>query len=274
MRLTFTLVVLLAALPVLAQDVPLPHPRPDGPSSAEPSATPPFPLSRPAPLATPSSEPPSSSEPPPVSSSEPPASSSEPPPPPIGPPEAVIYQVSCPAVMTGMAVATALPPIDDGQCHVQSPLSLEAVNANGRNVPLNAPVTTDCDIATALPGWIADVDSYLISHDNTRIATVIVGTNYACRNVDNAATGKLSFHAFADALDVVGFKLEDGRTITVEQGWTGTEEQGSRIIRFAHDAACTHFTTVLGPEANALHHDHLHVDLGCHGSRCVARLCE
>jgi hypothetical protein len=51
-------------------------------------------------------------------------------------------------------------------------------------------------------------------------------------------------------------------------------EQGSRIIRFAHDAACTHFTTVLGPEANELHRDHLHIDLGCHGQRCVARLCE
>ena len=176
--------------------------------------------------------------------------------------------------MSGAAIAKSLPPIEDGQCHVQSPLSLEAVTANGRTVPLNAPVTTDCGIATMLPDWIADVNSYLIAHDNTRIATVIVGTNYACRNVDNAKTGKLSFHAFADALDVVGFALEDGRTITVEQGWTGTEEQGSRIVRFAHDAACTHFTTVLGPEANALHHDHLHVDLGCHGSRCTARLCE
>jgi hypothetical protein len=266
MRLTFLLIALLSALPVLAQDVPLPHPRPVVPTGAGPSAQPPFPLPRPEPLAETSSEPPSSSEPPPASS--------EPPPPPVVPPEPAIYQVACPAVMSGTAVATALPPIEDGLCRVQSPLSLEAVNANGRTVPLNAPVTTDCGIATALPEWIADVDSYLISRDNTRIETVIVGTNYACRNVDNAATGKLSFHAFADALDVDGFKLEDGRTITVEQGWTGTEEQGSRIVRFAHDAACTHFTTVLGPEANALHHDHLHIDLGCHGSRCVARLCE
>ncbi len=143
-----------------------------------------------------------------------------------------------------------------------------------RSVPLNAPVTTDCGMATALPGWVADVDRWLMATEDTRIATVNIGTAYACRNVNNARSGNLSFHAFGDALDVTGFTLEDGRTIAVETAWPGTEAEGSRIIRFAHDAACTHFTTVLGPEANALHHDHLHLDLGCHGQRCTARLCQ
>ncbi len=191
---------------------------------------------------------------------------------PVAPPRD--FQVACPAVMNGQAMATSLPPIHEGQCGLQSPLSLEAVLANGRSIPLNAPVTTDCGIATALPGWVADVDSWLMAKENTQIETLIVGTNYACRNVNNADSGGLSFHAFGDALDVSGFTLKDGRTITVEPAWTGTEAEGSKIIRFAHDAACTHFTTVLGPEANALHHDHLHVDLGCHGKSCRARLCE
>jgi hypothetical protein len=184
------------------------------------------------------------------------------------------YQVACPAVLNGEAIATNLSPIHEKMCGLQSPLSLEAVTANGRQVPLNAPVTTDCGMATALPGWIADVDRWLEAVENTRIETINVGTNYACRNVNNARAGNLSFHAFGDALDVIGFTLEDGRTISVATAWPGTVEQGSRIIRFAHDAACTHFTTVLGPEANELHHDHLHIDLGCHGKRCVARLCE
>jgi hypothetical protein len=184
------------------------------------------------------------------------------------------YQVACPAVLNGEVTATSLPPIHENMCGLQSPLSLEAVMANGRSVPLNAPVTTDCGMATALPGWIADVDRWLMATEKTRIAQVNVGTNYACRNVNNAKDGNLSFHAFGDAMDVVGFTLEDGRTISVETAWPGTVEQGSRIIRFAHDAACTHFTTVLGPEANELHRDHLHIDLGCHGQRCVARLCE
>jgi hypothetical protein len=177
-------------------------------------------------------------------------------------------------VLNGDATATSLPPIHDNMCGLQSPLSLEAVTANGRSVPLNAPVTTDCGMATALPGWIADVDRWLAATEETRIEKINVGTNYACRNVNNSRQGSLSFHAFGDALDIIGFTLEDGRTISVETAWPGTTAQGSRIVRFAHDAACTHFTTVLGPEANELHRDHLHIDLGCHGQRCVARLCE
>jgi len=184
------------------------------------------------------------------------------------------YQVACPAVLNGEVTAKALPPIEENMCGLQSPLSLEAVMANGRSIPLNAPVTTDCGMATALPDWVADVDRWLMATENTRIEQVNVGTNYACRNVNNAKDGNLSFHAFGDALDVIGFTLEDGRTIDVLSAWPGTPEQGSRIIRFAHDAACTHFTTVLGPEANELHRDHLHLDLGCHGQRCTARLCE
>jgi hypothetical protein len=224
----------------------LPRPRPD-PSAPKPAGDPPAP---------------DNGEPPPAAAVEEPS---------VPPRD---YQVACPAVLNGEVTATALPPIAEKQCGLQSPLSLEAVMANGRSVPLNAPVTTDCGIATALPGWVADVDRWLMATEETRIETVNVGTNYACRNVNNAREGNLSFHAFGDALDVIGFTLEDGRTISVETAWPGTVEQGSRIIRFAHDAACTRFTTVLGPEANALHRDHLHLDLGCHGQRCTARLCE
>ena len=185
-----------------------------------------------------------------------------------------IFQTACPALLEGRVAAKALPPISEGQCKAQSPLSVSGVLVNGRMIPFNAEAVTDCGMATALPDWIDEVDSYVRAHDDTQIASVIVGTAYMCRNVNNAAAGNLSFHGLADALDVVGFTLEDGRTVTVEAGWTGTEAQGQSIVKFAHDAACGHFTTTLGPEANAFHHDHIHVDLGCHGKSCTARLCE
>lgn len=184
------------------------------------------------------------------------------------------YQVACPAVLAGEVEARALPPISDQQCGLQSPLALGGVNANGRMVPVSGGVVTDCGMATAMPTWIEAVDSYVFARDNTRIAEVIGGTSYMCRNVNNGDGGNLSFHAFADALDVVGFKLEDGRTVTVAAGWADASSPDGRLLRFAHDAACAQFTTVLGPEADALHRDHLHVDLGCHGKSCTARLCE
>jgi hypothetical protein len=184
------------------------------------------------------------------------------------------YQVACPAVMDGKVVAKLMPPIHEGQCGIQSPLALTAVMANGRSIPINATVTTDCGMASALPDWIAEVDSYVSAHDKTRIKTINLGTNYACRNVDNAKEGNLSFHAFADALDVVGFTLEDGRTISIDPGFRGTPEQGSQILHFARDSACTHFMTVLSPDADSFHQNNMHIDLGCHGKMCTTPLCE
>jgi hypothetical protein len=272
----FTALLLIALAGPLGQalaqeaEVPLPRERPEATAPAGPQSTVPLPRERPDATTTPTpvTEGPASPDEAAEQAPVPKAIVVEPAAPPRD------YQVACPAVMDGAVTATALPPIHENQCGLQSPLSLEAVMANGRSIPINTPVTTDCGMATALPGWVADVDSYLKAKENTEIESLIIGTNYACRNVNNADAGNLSFHAFGDALDVSGFTLKDGRTITVEPAWLGTEEQGSKIIRFAHDSACTHFTTVLGPEANALHHDHLHVDLGCHGKSCTARLCE
>lgn len=257
------LFVLIAALsqPVLAQDVPLPRPRP------EPVATGVVPLPRLRPDAK--------TEPAPAAEDKASAAEAvEPPAEPEAPKPPRDYQLACPAVLAGQVEAKALPPISEGQCGSQSPLSLSGVLANGRMVPVSGGVVTDCGMATALPAWIAAVDSYVFARDNTRVAEVIGGTSYMCRNVNNGAEGNLSFHAFADALDVVGFKLEDGRTVTVEAGWGDALSADGRLLRFAHDSACSQFTTVLGPEANALHADHLHVDLGCHGKTCTARLCE
>jgi hypothetical protein len=257
------LVMLLPALTLAASDVPLPRPRPAGPAApASPSAEIPLPRERPSEMAA------SSEEAAPAAS----AANSAEPVPAVPPPR--VYQVGCPALLSGEVSGRTLPPIQDGQCGLQSPLSIEAVSANGRSIALNAPVVTDCGMASALPAWVGDVDRYVTAHDKTTIVSVNIGTGYACRNVDNAAAGNLSFHAFADALDVIGFTLADGRTISIAPGFNGTPEEGRDILHFARDAACTHFTTVLGPEADAFHQDNLHLDLGCHGKSCTARLCE
>lgn len=287
MRKTLILIAILLCLPALAQEAnpPLPKSRPEAATAAPVSEAPagaaagapvvPLPRLRPA-------EKPVSPAAPAVAA---PASDSAgevygPPKPethaaePTKPVAPRIYQTACPAVLLGRVEAAALPPIADGQCKAQSPLALTGVLANGRMVPVSGGVQTDCGVASALPGWIESVDSYLLARDNTRIAEVVVGTSYMCRNVNGASSGNLSFHAFADALDIVGFKLEDGRFVTVEGGWADATSSEGRLLRFAHDSACANFTTVLGPEANAEHRDHLHVDLGCHGKTCTARLCE
>lgn len=281
MRKLLALIAILFCLPALAQDQtpPLPKARPDtttpAPVEEAPAdtavAAPIVPLPRPRPSERP--EPPASesAKPDPATPASPPGDHVAEP---EKPAEPRVYQTACPSVLLGRVEAKALPPIADGQCHAQSPLALTGVLANGRIVPVSGGVETDCGVASALPPWIEAVDSYVASREDTRIQEVVVGTSYMCRNVNGAQSGNLSFHGFADALDVVGFKLADGRFVTVEGGWANATSPEGRLLRFAHDAACSQFTTVLGPEANAEHHDHLHVDLGCHGRTCTARICE
>lgn len=292
MRILPALLLTLLALPATAQEaqVPLPKPRPvepaqpsetTPPAAAETDTGPVVPLPRPRPdpdAPGPEPETPATAAPDGGKPAEAPADPTEHIEPEIVPEDVPvptrIYQSACPAVIAGAVEATMLPPISDKQCQAQSPLSLTGVMANGRMVPVSGGVTTSCGMASALPGWVASIDAYLFAKENTRIEDVIVGTSYMCRNVNNSTEGNLSFHAFADAVDVVGFKLEDGRTVTVEGGWSNALSPEGRLLRFAHDSACAHFTTTLGPEANALHRDHFHLDLGCHGKTCTARLCE
>ncbi|GAA4334288.1 extensin family protein [Pigmentiphaga soli] len=85
--------------------------------------------------------------------------------------------------------------------------------------------------------------------------------SYACRNVNHAASGSLSQHAHANALDITGFVLAGGRRITVTGDWNDGGKAG-QFLRQVHDGACKSFNATLGPEYNALHATHFHVDMG------------
>lgn len=83
--------------------------------------------------------------------------------------------------------------------------------------------------------------------------------SYACRSI--AGSQRQSQHASANALDIVGFRLRDGRRISVQRDWQQQGEEG-RFLRLVQKAACDSFNTTLGPEYNAAHRDHFHVDMG------------
>lgn len=258
MRLLPAILVCLAT-GALAQEAPVPNERPVDPAAVTEAASgAPDEILAPLPRRRPS----------PGLRAEPDASD-----PPAAEPQRT-YQAACPALMSGQVRGRVLDAIDEGPCGERSPLAVGAVLVNGRMVPLSSEAIVTCGMAAALPGWAATIESYLAARESTRLAGIVVGTSYACRLRNNAAAGAMSEHGFANALDVTGFELEDGRTFALPAGWTDPASPAGRLLRYAHEAACASFTTTLGPEANALHADHLHIDLGCHGSRCTARLCE
>ena len=85
--------------------------------------------------------------------------------------------------------------------------------------------------------------------------------SFACRNIYNRADGRLSQHASANALDIAGFRLADGRSISVLKDWPG-EGDGARFLRQVRDGACDDFNVVLSPDYNAAHRNHFHLDMG------------
>ncbi len=84
---------------------------------------------------------------------------------------------------------------------------------------------------------------------------------YSCRNVNNDARRRRSEHATANAVDVAGFVLADGREISVLADW-GKKSPEGRFLERVRDRACGHFDTVLSPDYNELHRDHFHFDNG------------
>lgn len=85
--------------------------------------------------------------------------------------------------------------------------------------------------------------------------------SFACRNMYNRESGARSQHASANALDIAGFRLADGRRIGVLEDWPG-EGADARFLRLARDGACEAFNVVLGPNYNAAHRNHFHLDVG------------
>jgi hypothetical protein len=93
---------------------------------------------------------------------------------------------------------------------------------------------------------------------------------YSCRRIYGSqdVSERPSEHARANALDVAGVTLADGRTVTVLDDWRGEGRAGPAGSRFLHalrDGACGLFATVLTPDYNAAHENHLHLDAADRG---------
>jgi hypothetical protein len=88
--------------------------------------------------------------------------------------------------------------------------------------------------------------------------------SFACRRIYGREGASWSEHATADAIDVSGFTLEDGRRIDVASDWGDADAKGL-FLRDVRDGACRLFSTVLSPDYNAQHRDHFHLDLAERG---------
>lgn len=90
------------------------------------------------------------------------------------------------------------------------------------------------------------------------VAAEHAGT-FNCRQIRGG--GRLSQHATANAVDLRSFTLADGRTVAVRSDWQDGTDEGAFLNR-VHRDACALFRVVLGPDFDANHRAHFHVDNG------------
>ena len=165
---------------------------------------------------------------------------------------------------------SVLAPVEgEGQCGWPRPLGLKQIS---RNVMAVGNSILRCEVALALARWSEEVVvPSAILHLGVSVSSIEISTTYQCRRRNNAPTGKLSEHGFANGVDLLAFRLESGDRVEVQdrRGDTNGERAFQAAIR---GGACAYFTTVLGPMSDSAHAEHFHLDLAVR--RGGYRLCE
>jgi len=144
-------------------------------------------------------------------------------------------------------------------CHALGTVQLSALAGDRSTFAVSNLGPLRCTAAKAFNDWARyGVDRAATQILGSPIARIETMGSYACRNV--AGTARRSAHARAEAIDVSGFVLADGRRIVVKRDWHGGDAATREFLRVVHQSACKRFGTVLGPDYNAAHEDHFHLE--------------
>ena len=159
---------------------------------------------------------------------------------------------------------SSMPPLEESsECGVRDRVRLE--RAGGMSM---APVETTCAVALRLALWerhdLQEAAKRLLGAQVDRLEHL---SSYSCRRIRTSGGegDRMSTHASARAIDVTGFRLSDGREVQLLEDW-GRRDNVDTFLRAAQASACDWFGGVLGPDFNALHADHFHMQL--HGGFC------
>jgi hypothetical protein len=145
----------------------------------------------------------------------------------------------------------------------------DVVRVESGGIGLNHPFVATCPVALAFAMFERHAlqPAAANAFGAHRVVRVEHLGSFACRDVRGGAPGRPSEHARANALDLSAFVLDDGRRISISGDWNRAGPAGAFLLE-TRRGACRYFNTVLGPDYNALHRNHFHVDMGSY------RLCD
>ncbi|TMV94105.1 extensin family protein [Thioclava sp. BHET1] len=163
----------------------------------------------------------------------------------------------CRAALETGAGFTALPDLtpENPACGIANRVTLRRAAA----VSLR-PLETRCDLALRVAMWtehgLKPMAQELLG---TRLTAIDHLSSYNCRPIrtPSGQSSRMSLHATAEAIDISGFRFADGTRLVLKRDWDSPD--GAAFLRAARDTACRWFATTLGPEFNALHADHFHL---------------
>lgn len=133
-------------------------------------------------------------------------------------------------------------------------------------VPVTNTKAMQCGLAQTFTAWVRNgVQPAVREMLGTELVRVESFGTYSCRGIIGGGAqtaGRISEHATANAIDISAFVLADGRRITIERDWRSADMQVRAFLDVIHRSACRRFGTVLSPDYNAAHYNHLHLDMG------------
>jgi hypothetical protein len=171
-----------------------------------------------------------------------------------------------------IAEPVAVVAAENAFCAIDTPVRLRSMTVpGGRTVLLSDNPTVSCAFAERFTDWVAELATPLVAAKLAPLKAVRTGPGYVCRNRNHEAQGRLSAHAVGLAIDVAGFELGDGSTLTVLEAKDSARMQ---VLSTMRTAACGWFTTILGPGSDEAHATHWHLDIMKHGQNGTYRICD
>lgn len=139
-------------------------------------------------------------------------------------------------------------------CSIPYPVIVKTL---GTSVEIKPAAELNCLMAETAARFLADVVQPAAKTEfNAEVKSVSQASAYVCRPRHDG--GKISEHAFGNALDIAAFTLTDGTRVEIGPV---PPEKHEKFLGRVRKAACGPFKTVLGPGADADHARHFHLDL-------------
>lgn len=157
-----------------------------------------------------------------------------------------------------------VPPRNAGpDCGYENGILLAGTEGEATLTP--ARIITSCPVAAAMVVFERQVlQPAAVRNVGVPVTAISHAGSYSCRRLYGRSEGEFSEHATANAIDITGFRLADGSTISVLRDWPSSGPK-AHFLREIRDGSCRIFSTALSPDYNEAHADHFHLDQAVRG---------